>query len=54
MVEYCLGLVCVRTGKARGRPNDNAASAKLAAFSKVDLIGLEPTTSSMPWKRSPN
>ena len=21
---------------------------------RVDLIGLEPTTSSMPWKRSPN
>jgi hypothetical protein len=26
--------------------NDNAASTKLAAFSKVDLIGLEPTDAS--------
>ena len=25
-----------------------------AASLEVDLIGLEPTTSSMPWKRSPN
>jgi hypothetical protein len=30
------------------------AGAGIAKSEEVDLIGLEPTTSSMPWKRSPN
>lgn len=31
-----------------------ATGDQTSASKKVDLIGLEPTTSSMPWKRSPN
>ena len=34
--------------------NEVHAGAGVAASEGVDLIGLEPTTSSMPWKRSPN
>ena len=35
-------------------PCDLSNRRETQGICKVDLIGLEPTTSSMPWKRSPN
>ncbi len=38
----------------RNIPRLPANSCEKRGMRRVDLIGLEPTTSSMPWKRSPN
>ena len=42
------------TLKTRSAPRHFAISRERRGARGVDLIGLEPTTSSMPWKRSPN
>jgi hypothetical protein len=39
---------------ARTPPAGMVVQSKLLLRDLVDLVGFEPTTSSMPWKRAPN